>query len=35
MADTLHELLDADNPREELPYLKVKDVGYANYGDTI
>lgn len=35
IADTLHDLLDADNPREELPYLTVKDVGYANYGDNI
>ena len=35
MADTLHGLLDLDNPREELSCLMIKDVGYANYGDLI
>jgi voltage-gated potassium channel len=35
MADTLHGLLDLDNPREELSCLMIKDVGYANYGDSI
>ena len=35
MADTLHELLDPSNPREELPYLRDKDIGFANYGDIV
>jgi hypothetical protein len=35
MADTLHELLDPSNPSEELPYLKNKDIGFANYGERV
>jgi len=35
MADTLHDLLDADHSRGDLSCLKVKDIGYANYGDTV
>ena len=35
MADTLHELLDASNLREDLSCLKNKDIGFANYGDIV